>query len=46
MQGLGTLLGDLKRALTPGAAEAPLAWLLVAVLLMQQKPIHLVGKLV
>ena len=33
MQGLGTLLSDLKRALTPGAAEAPLAWLLVAVLL-------------
>jgi len=33
MQGLGTLVSDLMRALTPGAAEAPLAWLLVAVLL-------------
>ena len=34
MQGLETLLSDLKRVLTPGAAEAPLAWLLVAILLM------------
>src|SRR5438552_17877704 len=33
MQGLEALLSDLKRALTPGAAEAPLAWLLVAILL-------------
>jgi uncharacterized LabA/DUF88 family protein len=33
MQGLGTLLTDLVRALSPGAAEAPLAWLLVAILL-------------
>jgi len=32
MQGLGTLLSDLMRALTPGA-EALLAWLLVAILL-------------
>src|SRR6185295_18749131 len=34
MQGLETLLSDLKRVLTPGAAEAPLAWLLVAILLV------------
>ena len=34
MQGLEALLSDLKRVLTPGAAEAPLAWLLVAILLM------------
>jgi uncharacterized LabA/DUF88 family protein len=34
MQGLETLLSDLKRVLTPGAAEAPLAWLLVAILLL------------
>src|SRR6266571_235952 len=34
MQGLETLLSDLKRVLTPGAAEASLAWLLVAILLM------------
>ena len=34
MQGLETLLSDLKRVLTPGAADAPLAWLLVAILLM------------
>src|ERR1700680_4046848 len=34
MQGLETLLSDLKHMLTPGAAEAPLAWLLVAILLM------------
>jgi uncharacterized LabA/DUF88 family protein len=33
MQGLEALLSDLKRVLTPGAAEAPLAWLLVAILL-------------
>src|SRR5215813_3265494 len=33
MQGLGTLLTDFVRALSPGAAEAPLAWLLVAILL-------------
>jgi uncharacterized LabA/DUF88 family protein len=33
MQGLGTLLSDLMRVLRPGAAEAPLAWLLVAVLM-------------
>ena len=32
MQGLGALLSDLERVLTPGAAEAPLAWLLVAIL--------------
>jgi uncharacterized LabA/DUF88 family protein len=34
MQGLGALLSDLVRVLTPGAAEAPLAWLLVAILLL------------
>jgi uncharacterized LabA/DUF88 family protein len=34
MQGAGALLSDLKRVLTPGAAEAPLAWLLIAVLLL------------
>jgi len=34
MQGLEALLSDLKRVLTPGAAEAPLAWLLVAILLL------------
>ena len=34
MQGLEALLSDLKRVLTPGAAEAPLAWLLVAILVM------------
>ena len=34
MQGLEALLSDLKRVLTPGAAEAPLAWLLVAILLV------------
>jgi uncharacterized LabA/DUF88 family protein len=33
MQGLEALLSDLKRVLTPGAADAPLAWLLVAILL-------------
>jgi len=33
MQGLGTLLSDFVRALTPGAGEAPLAWLLLAILL-------------
>jgi uncharacterized LabA/DUF88 family protein len=33
MQGLGTLLSDLVRALTPGAGEALLAWLLLAILL-------------
>ena len=32
MQGLGALLSDLERVLTPGAAEAPLAWLMVAIL--------------
>jgi uncharacterized LabA/DUF88 family protein len=32
MEGLGALLSELKRVLTPGSAEAPLAWLLVAVL--------------
>jgi uncharacterized LabA/DUF88 family protein len=34
MAGLEALLSDLKRLLTPGAPEAPLAWLLVAVLLL------------
>ena len=34
MQGLGALLSDFKRVLTPGVAEAPLAWLLVAVLVL------------
>jgi len=34
MQGLRALLSDLERVLTPGAAEAPLAWLLIAVLLL------------
>lgn len=34
MQGLESLLSVLKRVLTPGAAEAPLAWLLVAILIM------------
>src|SRR5262245_53668518 len=34
MQGLRTILSDLTRALTPGAAEAPLAWLLVVAVLL------------
>jgi uncharacterized LabA/DUF88 family protein len=34
MDGLAALLSDLKRALTPGSAEAPLAWLLAATLLL------------
>jgi uncharacterized LabA/DUF88 family protein len=33
MQGLEALLSEFKRVLTPGAPEAPLAWLLVAILL-------------
>ena len=34
MEGLEALLSSLKRALTPGSAEAPLAWLLVVVLVL------------
>lgn len=34
MQGLEALFSDLKRMLTPGAAEAPLAWLLVVILVL------------
>jgi uncharacterized LabA/DUF88 family protein len=33
MEGLGALLSELRRVLTPGASEAPLAWLLIAGLL-------------
>ena len=34
MQGLEALFSDLKRVLTPGTAEAPLAWLLLVILLL------------
>ena len=34
MEGLEALLSSLKRALTPGSAEAPLAWLLVVVVVL------------
>src|SRR5262245_37504253 len=34
MEGLAALLSELKRALTPGSAEAPLAWLLAASLVL------------
>ena len=34
MEGLGALLGELKRILTPGSAEAPVAWLLALALLL------------
>ncbi len=34
MNGLDALLGELRRVFTPGAVEAPFAWLLTATLLM------------
>ena len=34
MAGLEALLSDLKRVLTPGSAEAPLAWLLVVIVVL------------
>lgn len=34
MQGLEALLSNLKRVLTPGSAEAPLAWLLVIIAIL------------
>ena len=34
MEGLEALLSNLKRALTPGSAEAPLAWLLVVIVVL------------
>ena len=34
MEGLEALLSSLKRALTPGSAEAPLAWLLVVIVVL------------